>query len=250
MVLSSTTFVTACGVQFWPLVAVASQDFSREKALSNRRYPLSWPDGWKRCTNRTRAKFSRAPNSAKYNNEGQKMWQPNSQLSVFDGISRVLSELQRMEISERDCLVSTNVPLRMDGLPRSGEREPIDPGAAVYWQDRKGRKKCMAIDQYTRTADNLAAIAATLDAMRSIERHGGAEILERTFLGFAALPESTDKPWRDVLGFGDSTPSREQVQSRFKELAMSQHPDKAEGSHDGMSQLNGARMAALRELER
>ena len=37
----------------------------------------------------------------------------------------------------------------------------------------------MAIDAYTRTADNLAAVAATLEAMRAIERHGGAQILER-----------------------------------------------------------------------
>ncbi|SDQ25048.1 hypothetical protein SAMN05443026_0089 [Burkholderia orbicola] len=36
----------------------------------------------------------------------------------------------------------------------------------------------MAIDQSARIADNLAAVAATRDAMRGIERRGGARILE------------------------------------------------------------------------
>src|SRR6202023_2670096 len=140
--------------------------------MSDQRWPLSWPDGGKRATNRTRARFSRY----------------STELSVNDGTTRIRQELERMGISDDDCLISTNVPLRMDGLPRSDGGQPRDPGAAVYWKDKRGRSKCMAIDRYDRVADNLAAIAATLDAMRAIERHGGAEILERTFLGFAALP--------------------------------------------------------------
>ncbi|KVD37855.1 hypothetical protein WJ41_22830 [Burkholderia ubonensis] len=63
----------------------------------------------------------------------------------------------------------------------------MSAGVAVYWETRAGARRVMAIDQYTRVADNLAAVAATLDAMRAIERHGGARILERAFTGFAAL---------------------------------------------------------------
>jgi hypothetical protein len=72
---------------------------------------------------------------------------------------------------------------------------------AVYWI-KTGRKqmKCMAIDRYGRVADNMAAIAATIEAMRAIERHGSAEILERAFLGFQALPEP--EQWWQVLEFG------------------------------------------------
>jgi hypothetical protein len=69
----------------------------------------------------------------------------------------------------------------------------------------------MAIDQYDRVEHNLAAIAATLDAMRAIKRHGGAEILDRAFTGFTALPApmAGGKPWRQVLGFDlDYTPTR------------------------------------------
>ncbi|ROU09438.1 hypothetical protein [Lysobacter enzymogenes] len=84
--------------------------------------------------------------------------------------------------------MSTNLTLRRDGLPRSDQREPADPGAAVYWTDCTGADRCMAVDRYTKTAGNLAALAATLEAMRAIERHGGAEILDRVFTGFTALP--------------------------------------------------------------
>jgi hypothetical protein len=55
----------------------------------------------------------------------------------------------------------------------------------------EGESQCMAIDIYTRIADNLAAVAATIDAMRAIERHGGAQILKRAWMGLKALPAST-----------------------------------------------------------
>lgn len=69
---------------------------------------------------------------------------------------------------------------RLDGLPRSGEPEPKDPGATVYWRSR-GRDQVIAIDQYDRVADNLAAIAGTLDALRAIKRWGGAQIVARLY---------------------------------------------------------------------
>ena len=80
----------------------------------------------------------------------------------------VLAELARLGIGEQDTVISTNVPTRLDGLPRSGAREPFDPGVAVYWQERSGARRVMAIDRYTTVADNLAAVAATLEAMRAI----------------------------------------------------------------------------------
>src|SRR3954467_15855639 len=87
--------------------------------------------------------------------------------------------------------------------------------------------RCMAIDRYTRVADNLAAIAATLEAMRAIERHGGGAILERAFLGFAALPEKASSPWwRDVLGISATAPATwPLVEELFRALAKVHHPD-------------------------
>lgn len=120
-------------------------------------------------------------------------------LAVADGVERVRGELARMGIRDDELVICSNLELRLDGFPRSGQREPADPGIVVYWRDA-GATRCMAIDRYDRVADNLAAVAATLEAMRAIERHGGAEILNRAFTGFTALPAPGGTAhWRDIL---------------------------------------------------
>lgn len=187
-------------------------------------YPLQWPIGWHRATSRKSAQFKSY----------------KRQLSVQDGVERVLRELESLGVRNRDNIViSTNVPLRLDGLPRSNLGEPVDTGVAVYWL-KKGIKqpKCMALDRYDRVADNLAAIAATLDAMRAIERHGGAEILDRAFSGFVALP-SPEQPWQ-VLGLGTSNPTADQIEDAYRRLAMQHHPDRG-GNAQEMARINSAR---------
>jgi hypothetical protein len=162
-------------------------------------YPLQWPDGWKRTESyrRTRARFV---------NFGKP-------LTVMNGIERVIGELRLLRVLRDDVVISTNLRTRLDGWPRSDQGEPGDPGAAVYWEESKAARgelarRVMAIDRYDRVADNLAAIAATLESLRAIERHGGAAILDRAFTGFTALPApgQTSAPgWREVFGF---TPSQ------------------------------------------
>src|SRR5260370_38949062 len=144
-------------------------------------------------------------------------------------------------------MVSTNIPLNLSGSPRGDRLEPPDPGAAIYWS-HKGKSQCMAIDRYNRVADNLAAIAATLEALRAIERHGGRSILDRAFIGFAALPASTGKPWREVLEFGLSTPTPEMVGADYRKLAFDLHPDRQGRSPEAMAEMNGVRGAVLAEL--
>ena len=113
--------------------------------------------------------------------------------------------------------------MKLNGLPYSGEKEPDDPGASVYWRKRDDKQmKCMAIDQYTTVADNIAAIAATIEAMRAIERHGGAEILERAFLGFQALPAPGSEDWRNVLR---EPKDITEAEATYRSLAQQMHPD-------------------------
>jgi hypothetical protein len=197
-------------------------------------FPLEWPTGWPRTEGwkRSRAKFSR------YKNE----------LSVADGLTRVLRELDRMGIRRDDVVVSTNVRTRLDGWPRSDQPNPDDPGVSVYWQEGKHRR-VMAIDIYDRVADNLGAVAATIEAMRAIERHGGAQILERAFTGFEALPNPhASKTWRDVLGFTPSErPSFADVEARYRTLAQARHPDRG-GSDNAMAEINRARDQARQAL--
>jgi len=205
-------------------------------------YPLQWPAGWPRTPwgQQRYAKFGSKKGSASR----------VTSISIAEATQRVLGELGRMGIDRQDVVISTNLVLRLDGLPRSAQAAPRDAGAAVYWQTTKGERRVMAIDQYYRVEENLAAIAATLDAMRAIERHGGAQILDRAFTGFTALPAPTaKKPWREVMIFGESMPTREQLRRRYRELASTRHPDRASGSDAAMSELNVALAEAEKELK-
>jgi hypothetical protein len=212
-------------------------------------FPLSWPDGWKRTEpgSRVSARFARKETQYFTNLQGQRtsrQW--TKDLNVADSVGRLIGELRRMGVPDWNIIISTNVPLRLDGLPRS-DKEPADPGAAVYWKKNdKQVMRCMAIDCYTRVADNLAAIAATLEAMRAIERHGGGMILERAFLGFAALPERASQHWREVLGI-EGTASLQLVDDRFRALAKIYHPDKG-GDRNTFEEIVQARDAARLEL--
>lgn len=212
------------------------------------RYPLSWPDGWKRTPVNQRAsgRFSKGSRQTS-STAGVASWLKMNPVSVFEAIQRIQSELDKLGVRDGDAVISTNIPTRLDGLPRSNQGEPQDPGAAVYWV-MKNRKECMAIDRYSRVADNLAAIAATLEALRAIERHGGAEILERAFRGFTALPENTSgKSWRDILGlYGDGV-SVEIVKKQFLILAKMKHPDTG-GKEEEFRELIWARDAAILEI--
>lgn len=220
--------------------------------MSREAYPLSWPEGWKRTApaSRRRAAFNRKETQYSTNQATgeRRSWQQTKDLSIADAVQRILRELSAMGIPSERAIISTNVEPRLDGLPRSG-REPQDPGAAVYWEVQRGKvQRCMAIDMYDRVADNLAAIAATLAAMRAIERHGGATILDRAFLGFAALSEKASQPWREVLGI-EGAATLDLVESRFRTLVKVHHPDQGgEKERETFERIVQAREAARMEL--
>lgn len=212
-----------------------------------RRYPLSWPAGWKRTKVRVSASFGKISSTS---TGGQASYPRKRALSAWDGAQRVIQELAALGVDEGDALISTNLRSRLDGMPRSDDPEPADPGAVVYWQDKNGNQHCMPIDQYDRVADNLAAIAATLNALRAVKRHGGGTILDRTIEGLRpALPESVLLSWRKVLEFKpDEVVTADAIEKRFREKARMHHPDMEHGNHDHMAALNNAREEALAEV--
>lgn len=209
-------------------------------------YPLSWPAGWKRTKsgNQQDAKFGKKVSSS------TSSYARSTRLTLHDGLQRVLVELDRMGIDMRRVVISTNIVTRKDGFPRSGQREPVDAGAAIYWQEQDGTPRVMAIDQYRRVADNLAAIGATLDALRAVERHGGAAILERAFTGFTAIAApAAEKTWRDVFEYAPGAKvALAELNLRFRQMASKRHPDKQGGSHDAMVELNRAYDQAAAEI--
>lgn len=204
-------------------------------------FPLAWPPGWKRTPVRAEGNFRTGSSPAS-----------SKPITISQATQRLRLELGRMGVHERNGLiVSSNLQLRQDGLPYSDQRKPADPGAAAYWSDPWTKApRCMAIDRYTKVEMNIAALAATIEAMRAIERHGGAIVLERAFTGFTALPApivaGMKRDWWVVL---DCSPNsgREAIEYSYRRLASKHHPDRAGGDVAKMAELNQARDDALKE---
>lgn len=216
-------------------------------------FPLSWPVGWKRTERHLRRDanfFEERKHSS--SNAPARVVKSRERVGVRLGVDRILAELGRFGIQSGDVIVSSNVRVRLDGLPRAGEREPDDPGVAVYWTEWNNAKRVMAIDRYDRVADNLVAVARTIEAMRTIERHGGAVILDRAFSGFAALPSpiSASKPWRDVLGFTESgsATTKDNVEYAYRKKRGEVHPDRTGGDSKAFLAVEEAYEQAAREL--
>ena len=164
-------------------------------------------------------------------------------MTVAAAISRLSGELDRLGASS--TILSTNVETRLDGLPRSGQAEPSDTGAAVYFK-LKGQPRCLACDTWKTVAENIAAIAQHIDALRRIDRYGVGTI-EQAFAGYAALPaQATASDWARVLKVPD-TATREEIISAHRRLAIEHHPDTG-GDAALMALINAARDAALKQV--
>lgn len=179
-------------------------------------YPLTWPPGRPRQHCRESARF---------------------EVTLGRCIKEVGSEVERL--GGTDLVISSDLPLRRDGLPRT-DRAIRDHGVAVYFNYKK-KPVCFACDRWDDIADNLRAIVKTIEALRGIERWGTGEMLEAAFTGFAALP-APEQPFQ-VLGVGAHA-SKEEIERAYRLLASEHHPDKG-GDEQRMARINAARDALL-----
>lgn len=188
-------------------------------------YPLYWPEDRNRTKYREHSRFKTGFGAAR-------------QFLIW--------EIERMGGS--GVIISSNVPLRNDGLPRANQPEPIDPGIAVYFKYQK-KDMVFACDKYTYIRDNIYAIGKTIEAMRGIERWGSSDMMERAFRGFAALPEKAEQGWRREFGFhADQIVTREDVQMVFRGLALKYHPDRPGGDAEKFMTVSRARDNAFKDL--
>jgi len=177
-------------------------------------YPLQWPPCWPRNNCQENSRFG--------------------DLTIAKGTKELLDELRKMGASE--IIISTNLRLKMDGLPYSNQKQPDDCGVAVYFK-LKRQPQCFPCDRWSSIQDNMRAIAKTIDALRGISRWGAEQMVNAAFTGFKALPPAK-KNWWEVLGVQKDA-DRQQVESAFNKLAMKFHPDHG-GNHTQMAELNAA----------
>lgn len=193
-------------------------------------YPLHWPLGRPRTASRTSAPFNRKVHNGR--------WNETKRLTISVARDRLQDELERLRAT--GIVLSTNVELRLDGSPRSDRSPPADPGVALYFK-LKGRDTVLACDRWDSVADNIAAIAKHIEALRGIERWG-VGTLEQAFAGYQALP--APEQWWQVLGVGNQA-TRAEIDAAYRAKARTAHPDTG-GSDAAMARLNAARDEALR----
>lgn len=198
-------------------------------------YPLQWPQGRPR---------TKTPKRASFNKKDSRGWAQS--LSVANALDRLQREVDLL--GARQYVLSSNLQTRLDGLPRSGQAEPLDRGAALYFHIGD-KPHCLPCDRYDRVADNIAAIAKHIEATRAIERYGVANMAEM-FAGFTSLPApGAKRSWRQVFGFGPTEPiSASYLNDRFRAKSKGVHPDAVGGSTEAMAELNQARAEALKEI--
>jgi hypothetical protein len=194
-------------------------------------FPLQWPDGWKRT----------APGMRKSG---------NYRVDFVRARDELVREAKLLGSRPDDVVISSSLQLRRDGIPLAHQREPEDPGVAVYWSERRDgqhQQRVIACDAWRTVRENMRAIGLAIGALRTLDRTGASEILDRAFMGFAALPASSGaRPWwAEELGLDTLAGlTSDKVTSAYRERATVVHPDRG-GTHDAMVRLNRARDEAL-----
>jgi hypothetical protein len=179
-------------------------------------FPLNWPLDWERTPahKRTDSIFRVTPEKAK---------------------THLLEQLRLLKATQ--FILSTNIPVRKDGLPYANAGTPEDPGAALYYL-RKDTQNVIPCDRYKRLHENIRAIGLALEALRTLDRHGITGMMDRAMIGLAlpAPQEPVQKPWFEVFGVSPHAP-KNVVLAVYKALAEEHHPDKG-GDHHSMTILN------------
>lgn len=184
--------------------------------------PLNWPVGWPRTASINRR-------HSRFNDDGRV-------LSLTLGEDRVYDEFRKMG--------AVNVLITYHG--RGTDHRRYDTGAAVYFVF-ENRSTVLACDRWYRVADNLAAIAAHVEALRGIDRWG-VGTLAQAFAGYRALPAAgAIKPWWEVLGMNWRPESFDLVKARYLALMKRHHPDHG-GNANQAAEISAAYDQARKEF--
>ena len=112
-------------------------------------------------------------------------------------MDNLIDELCRLGCDHWNVIISSNMPVKRDGLPYANRKDPEDPGVAVYFKLNR-EEKCFPCDRWDRVADNIHAIGLSIAALRGLDRWGAEHMVDAAFRGFKALPAGPQ--WFQVLG--------------------------------------------------
>lgn len=177
-------------------------------------YPLCWPLDRARTRNPENARF---------------------RVSFATARDSLILEVKRL----CGCrpIISSNIPLRLDGLPYANRTPPDDAGVAVYFTYKK-QQMCFACDKWRTVADNTQAIRKTIEALRGVARWGTGDMMERAFTGFARLEHAAEPAWWDVLGVPKDSLLPE-IKHAYRQMRSVHHPDRG-GDSDKFAQIKRA----------
>jgi hypothetical protein len=186
-------------------------------------FPLTWPVGWPRARRAEQARFG--------------VW------TLYKARSFLQHELRLLGAT--GVVLSSNIPLRQDGLPYSNVTEPRDHGVAVYFRI-KGEPRVLAADRWDKCSHNFVALAKHVEAMRG-QLRWGVGTLEQAFGGYKALPAmGASKPWWEILGV-EPTAKLPDVEAKRMSLLRRHHPDVG-GNPNQAAEINAAYDQARKEL--
>ena len=193
-------------------------------------YPRQWPLGWERTIahQRTSSRYSVSPGKAQ---------------------STLIRSVRHL--GAQGIIMSSNHPVGARGRAvMSGPFTDNDPGVAIHWA-RAGKQEVMACDRWRHPWENMRAIYHAVEGLRTMERAGASQIMERAFQAFQ-LP-SSNRPkqrWRDFFGCGEIfTPTEEYLKRMARDMRREWHPDnKDTGDEERFKQVDEALREALEDL--
>ena len=191
-------------------------------------YPLRWVEARPR-TDPCDRKF------ALWRNDGRRLTLTVARQRLRDQVGAMTKPGQVYRVT--DMVLSTNIRFTASGTrdQNVSRRDPEDPGVAFYFAlDR--RSHALACDRWDTVQDNIAAIAAHIEALRGQERWGVADIAQ-AFAGHVALPAL--EQWWQILGVSSSADVAA-IDAAWRAKMQFAHPDRG-GTDAAAARLNQAR---------
>lgn len=197
-------------------------------------YPLHWPIGRPRTVDRDRK-------PALWKHDGRSLNLTEGRRRIRTALSAITRSGHRWRTT--GVVLSLNIRFTQNGTrdQNISRRDPDDPGVALYFS-LDGQPLVLACDRWNTVQDNMAAIAAHIEALRGQERWGVAD-LAQAFAGHVALPAPAGshppESWWQVLDVPRNA-SPGEIDRAWREAMATAHPDRG-GSNEAAARLNQAR---------